>query len=313
VGTASVNVGGAPILEEAWVKYNFVDSNGQNTPWFVHAGQMHDPLDHENIVGSKYRAPEVSLQGDIFGNTDTFTQAATVIYDPNGSFRTEGGINDGIRAANTNFQDSPTTGIDYDWGVAGRAEYKVEGNWKDYNQMTSLNDKDDLLVFGAGADYSEGYAPSYFNQLNHTLDMQYASPSGLFVYASYFGRYTAHNPGIVSGGPTSTSVGSPGVAGLDTYEYSGLLQAAYMIPNTTMEPYVRGEYMSLKGLPAHSQGFISEISAGMNWYFYGHNVKWTNQVMYLPDGIPINDDSNDVLINNDHTEAVFISQIQLLL
>jgi hypothetical protein len=308
VGTASVNVGGAPILEEAWIKYNF-----DGTPWYVHAGQMHDPLDHEAIIGSKYRAPEDSLQGDIFANTDTFTQAATLIYDSKQSLRTEGGITDGIRAANTNFQDAPTTGIDYDWGAAGRVEYKVMGNWSDYNQLTALNDKDDLLVFGAGADYSEGKVPTYFNQLSHTLDVQYGSPSGLFLYGAYFGRYTDHNPGIVSGGPTSTSIGSPGIAGQDTYEYSGLLQAAYLVPNTNMEPYVRGEYMSLKGLPAHSQGFISEISAGMNWYFYGHNVKWTNQVMYLPDGIPVNDDTNDVLISNDHTEAVFISQIQLLL
>jgi hypothetical protein len=272
---------------------------------------MHDPLDHEAIVGSKYRAPETSLQGDIFANTDTFTQAATVIYDNKGNYRAEGGITDGPRAANTNFQDSPTTGIAFDWGAAARAEYKVMGNWGDYSQMTSLNDKDDLLVIGVGLDYSEG--EPYFNQFNHTIDVQYANTNGLFLYGSYFGRYTDHNPGIITGGPTSTSFGTPGIAGQDTYEYSGLLQAAYLLPNTNMEPYIRGEYMSLKGLPAHSQGFISEISAGMNWYFYGHNVKWTNQIMYLPDGIPVNDDTNDVLINNDHTEAVFISQIQLLL
>ena len=55
VGTTTSPVGGEPVLEEAWVKYNLHD-----TPWYVHVGQMHDPLDHENMVGS-----EVSCAGGI--------------------------------------------------------------------------------------------------------------------------------------------------------------------------------------------------------------------------------------------------------
>jgi hypothetical protein len=34
---------------------------------------------------------------------------------------------------------------------------------------------------------------------------------------------------------------------------------------------------------------------------------------YLPTGIPINDDSSDVLISNRRAEIVFITQLQLLL
>jgi hypothetical protein len=300
-------IGGLPVLEEAWVKYHFGD-----TPYYIKAGQMHDPLDHEAIVGSKYREPEVSLTGDIFANTDTFTQAATFIYDPKTSIRFEGGVTDGIRAANTNFEDSPVgNGIHYDWGVAGRAEYKAMGNWHDYDQLTSLNDKDDLMVFGLGVDDSEGSGP-YFNSLSHTLDAQYATTNGLFFYGSYFGRYTEHNPGIPSGAPVSTGFGTPGVAGKDTYEYSALAQAAYLI-NGKFEPFVRYEYLHLAGTPAGSQNNVNEISVGANYYVHGHNVQLTGQVMYLPDGIPVNDDSNDVLISNNHAEIVIIAQVQLLL
>ncbi len=53
VGTTTGPTGGLPVLEEAWMKYHFHDS-----PYYVKVGQMHDPLDHENIVGSKYRAPK---------------------------------------------------------------------------------------------------------------------------------------------------------------------------------------------------------------------------------------------------------------
>jgi hypothetical protein len=35
--------------------------------------------------------------------------------------------------------------------------------------------------------------------------------------------------------------------------------------------------------------------------------------MYLPTGIPINDDSSDVLISNDRGEIIVITQLQLLI
>jgi hypothetical protein len=304
IGTVSQGNGGLPVLEEAWAKYNFHD-----TPWAIRVGQIHDPLDHEAIIGSKYRAPEVSLTGDIFANTDTFTQGATLIYDPHAAFRFEGGVTDGIRAANTNFEDTPNNGIDYDWGVAARGEYKVMGNWSDYNQLTALGDKDPLLVFGLGLDNSQGGRD---DQFAHTLDMQYADPSGLMVYGSYFGRYTNYNKGIPNGAPTSTSFGTPGNPGKDTYEYSLLGQVAYLF-DQKWEPYARYEHLYLQGTPAASKDNVNEVSLGVNYYWFGHNAKLTGQMMYLPNGIPVNDDSNDVLLSNGHQEVVFIAQFQFLL
>jgi len=305
VGTTTAPVGGAPILEEAWIKYNFHD-----TPFFVKVGQMHDPLDHENIVGSKYRAPEASLQGDLFGNVDTFTQAATFIYDNKGPVRVEAGITDGIRAANTNFQDFPNNGIAYDGGLAGRVEYKVMGDWKDYDQLTAYGDKKDLLVFGSGVDYS--YSGSRY-QINHTVDATYASPCGFFAYLCYFGRYTTNQQGIPNTSTTSASFGSsPSDLGKNTYEPSVDLLVAYLI-NQHLEPFGRFEYMNLAGTPAGSQNNVTDISAGFNYYFYGHNLKFTGMVTYLPTGIPISDDGSDILISNGKGEFVIISQLQLLL
>jgi hypothetical protein len=306
VGTTTSPVGGLPVLEEAWFKYNFHD-----TPWYIHAGQIHDPLDHENIVGSKYRAPEASLQGDIFGNTDTFTQAATVIFDNHGAVRVEGGVTDGIRAANTNYEDSPNNGIAYDGGVAGRVEWKLMGNWKDYDQLSAYGDTKRLLVFGSGYDYS--YAGGGYNQISHTIDMQYGDPCGLFAYLCYFGRYTEHNKGIPNTSSVSASFGSttPDL-GKDTYESSVDVEVAYLI-NKHFEPFVRYEYLYLRGTAAGSQNNVTDISLGFNYYFYGHNIKFTGLATYLPTGIPINDDSSDVLISNRRAELVFLTQLQLLL
>jgi len=307
VGTTTSPVGGVPVLEEAWVKYNFHD-----TPWFVHVGQMHDPLDHENMVGSKYRAPEASLQGDIFGNTDTFTQAATVGYfAPASPIRFEGGVTDGIRAANTNFEDSPNNGIAYDGGVAARLEWRLMGNWKDYDQLTAYGNTKNLLVLGTGCDYS--FAGGGYNQISNTVDLQYGGTNGFFAYLCYFGRYTQHNRGIPNTSGVSTSFGSPTPdLGKDTYEPSVDVEFAYLM-GRHFEPFVRYEYLYLRGTPAGSQNNVTDVSVGLNYYFFGHNLKFTQLITYLPTGIPINNDSSDVLISNRRAEFIFLSQLQLLL
>jgi hypothetical protein len=308
VGTTSSPVGGLPVLEEAWILYHF-----HNTPWSIHVGQMHDPLDHENIVGSKYRQPEASLQGDIFGNTDTFTQAITGVYGTKDMpLHIEGGITDGIRAANTNFQDAPNNGIGYDGGVAGRLEYKFMGDWHDYSQLTAYGNHADLLVAGAGVDYSWGQ--SRFTSLSHTLDVQYGGLNGWFLYACYFGRYTTDNPGIPNGAPVSTSFGGSGPdLGKDTYEPSIDVLVAYNIPTTKFEPFGRFEFLDLKGTPTGSKNDVTDLSVGLNYYMYGHNLKLTGMLTYLPNGIPISDDSADVEVSNGHQEIIFLTQAQLLL
>jgi hypothetical protein len=263
------------------------------------------------MVGSKYRAPEASLQGDIFGNTDTFTQAATAIFDNKGPVRVEAGMTDGIRAANTNFENSPNAGVAYDGGVAGRVEWKLMGDWNDYSQLSALGDKSDLLVLGSGYDYS--FAGGGYNQLSHTIDLQYGSPCGLFAYICYFGRYTEHNMGIPNTSGVSASFGSttPDL-GKDTYEPSIDAEFAYLFCKH-WEPFVRYEYLYLRGTPTGSQNNVTDISLGLNYYFFGHNLKLTEMGTYLPTGIPINDDSSDVLISNRHAELIFITQLQLLL
>ena len=141
------------MLEEAWFLYRF-----PNTDFAIRGGQMHDPLDHENIVGSKIRYPEASLQGDIMGNTDTFTKMFAIEYNnyANYYFYNPGvsdakplcvvaGINDGIRSADSDFRESTQADHFYDWVAAGRVEYKVFGHWKNYNEMTARSVKDDPL------------------------------------------------------------------------------------------------------------------------------------------------------------------------
>lgn len=306
--TASIsnNLGGVPLLEEAWLKYNFHD-----TPFYLKAGQLKDPLLHDQVVSSRYQhSAERSLTADIFANGDAFTEAATFIYDPKTWVRTEAGVNHGLRSANTNYLDFPTNAFDY--GVAGRAEFKLFGRWQDYAQVSSVDVKEPLLVIGVGADYSErGHA----GQTVGVVDGQYSDQSGLLLYGAAVDRYTNHNFGIYTQSATGASIAAPSAAVLNraTNEYSLLGEVGYTF-NHFIEPFGRYEYMRLQGTAAGSENYVHIITAGANFYFYGHRLKLTPEIIYLPKGIPIDDTPSDVFASpGGKAELVGEVQLQLLL
>jgi hypothetical protein len=304
IGTVSNNLGGVPLLEEGWAKYRLMD-----TSFYIKAGQIKDPVLHDQIVSSRYQqAEERSLTADIFLNGDSFTEGATVIYDPKTWLRTEGGINHGMRSANTNFLDYPTNGFNY--GVAGRAEFKLMGRWQDYN-MGASGVKEPLLVFGAGTDYSER---GHSGQTVALLDGMYADQHGLSIYAAAVDRYTTHNFGIYTQSPTGANIGTPdpAVANAHTNEYAFVGEVGYLFQQH-WEPFGRYEYMKLQGTVARSENYVQIISAGLNYYFYGHRAKLTGQCSFLPNGIPIDDGPNDIFTNNGEGEFLFDAQFQLLL
>jgi len=304
---ATSRTNGTPVLEEAWVKYHLPSTN-----YYVKAGQIKDPLLHDQIVSSRYQqSAERSLTADIFANGDAFTKGATFIYDPKTWMRTEVGVNDGLRSANTNFQDFPTNA--FDWGVAGRAEFKLFGRWQDYGQVGAVDVKEPLLVIGVGADSSQrGHA----TQTVGAVDAQYADPAGLNFYGAVVDRYTNHNFGIAtqSGqGASFIANPDPAVLGTATNEYSFLLEAGYLFSNH-VEPFGRYEYMHLSGTPAGSRSYFNVITAGVNYYWYGHRAKLTAEIQYLPQGLPIDNTSNDMLASPaGHGEISGIVQFQLLL
>ncbi len=304
IGTVSNSLGGAPLLEEAWVKYRI---NGGD--FYIRGGQIKDPLLHDQIVSSRYQqSTERSLIADIFANGDGFTEGATVIYDPKSWVRAEGGVTHGIRSANTNFLDYPNTNA-FNFGGAARAEFKVMGDWKDYSQIGAVGVKDTLLVFGVGGDYSErGHA----GQTVGVVDVHYADRSGLSVYGAFVDRYTNHNFGIYAASAAGASITAPpaNVLNTATNEYGALIQVGYNF-NQHLEPFGRFEYMKLQGNPV-GRNYIPAVTAGVNYYFFGHGAKLTAQATYLPHGIPIDDTANDVLaMPSGRSEITASVQFQL--
>ena len=288
-------------LEEGWVRYQI-----PNSPFAVRAGQIRDPLDHEQIiVGSRLFAADRSLADDVLAAGEGTVQGVSLGY-ARGPVRAEFAVSDGLRSANTNFQDFPTTAGD--WGVAGRVEYKVTGSWEDYRDFTALGDAEPLLVFGAGADYTEA---GDTGSLVHVADVDYEGPSGLSLYAAYLGRYVRHNgqPPGSNGGATGTGPTA------DTYDATFRAQAGYVIDGR-WEPFVRYEYLYFDpaGLPATvSHSPVHALTAGVNYYLYRHRAKFTADMVYLPNGSPVADDGAGILANRGEPELLFRAQFQLAL
>jgi hypothetical protein len=179
--------------------------------------------------------------------------------------------------------------------MAARIEFKAAGDWKAYNDFTALGNKDDLLVFGAGGDWTQD---GEVNLYMHTLDVQWESAGGLGAYGAYYG------------------VLGEGVAadGGDTYDWGAVAQVGYLIPDTQWEIFGRGSYIVLddERITAEEDNVI-ELTAGVNRYFQKHSAKMSIDATYLPNGTPVGASGAGIVASDDEDQFVVRGQFQLLI
>ncbi|HXE52891.1 MAG TPA: hypothetical protein VN541_07755, partial [Tepidisphaeraceae bacterium] len=290
-------------LQDAWARYHIPDS-----PFAVQGGQIRNPVDHEQIMfATKSLTPERSIVNNVLLNSDNVVKGFDVSYGYDGNYpvRAELAFTSGMRNFDTTFADFPTNPAT--WGAAARVEWKVMGRWEDYSQFTALGDKEPLLVFGGGADYTEA---GDTDGLIHVADVQLNTPSALTLYAAYLGRYTRHNGGapgtnggFTTGGPFPT-----------TYDATARVLGAYLITRH-FEPFAKYEYLNFdhRELPASAaHRYINDVGLGFNYYFYGHRAKFSACASWLPNGSPIANTGADLLANRTN-EVIFEGQFQLII
>lgn len=287
----NTDVHGSVFLEQAWAKY-FV-----NDDWAVKFGQMRSPVFHEQAVGpTNQLAVGTSLANALMtGTSIAYTQAVAMDYDDrNSPIWAEFGLEDGFNSANTDFTD-PNIGGNADWGVFARVNYFVHGNRADYNKLSAMGNKDDLLVIGAGGDITQnGDDTAYL----HTVDVQWANTNGLIVYAAYIGDFLDLNT-------------------IDNQEYSWavLAQVGYAL-NNNWEVFGRVDYTKFDSAVFASSpsqdDTICELTAGATYYMCGNNVKFTVDASFLSGGAPADIPELGILASGN-TEIILRGQFQLLL
>lgn len=292
--------GGSLALEEAYVKHKLDFA----PDFFVRAGQFKDVTFHEELVSSKRQlAVDRSLANEFMaGGVTDYIQGVGLIWDDGAEglpLRGEVGYTDGPNSDNTNFVDgggSSQFGVSApDFGVYGRAEYLAMGDWKQYDDFTARGNKQDLLVFGAGAFYTQA---GDNNALLHTFDAQYEY-NRLGLYGAYYGVYS---DGSDDGDESA-------------YDVGGVIQAGYTLDEREQwEVFGRYSLVSLDSGDAEDDDNYHEVTAGVNYYMSGHAAKITVDVVYLPDGVPSNQDGIAELDPDADTDQfVLRAQFQLLL
>ena len=290
-------------LENAYVQYKFADA------WSIRAGQFKDDWSHEESVDSRYQmAADRSLMNQLIGGGQTnYVQGVTLLWDGGGPLRAALTYHDGYDSLNTSFQDEGGNGdvgvTPTDFGITARVEYAILGNYKGYDQFTANGNTDDLLVVGAGVDWSQG---SSNDAVFHTADIQWdpQAVKGLSMYAGYVGLYRDFNDATDN----------------DFYDWGVIAQAGYML-NNKWEVFGRYDYTDLDkdALPAGSESSVQEITAGVNYYMQTapwaiHNAKFTIDCSWLPNGCPVDESQLDFLASGSHNDEIVIrGQFQLLL
>jgi hypothetical protein len=274
-------------LEEAWIRYFFSDD------WATRVGQITNPVFHEQVVSSsKQLAVERSLVNQLItGANQAYTQAVTALYSPKeGPLTAEVGFEDGFNSQNTDFTD-PNQGGTTDWGVFGRVNYFVEGDRKEYDDFSALDDKNDLLVIGGGGDITQtGDSTNYL----HTVDVQYENTAGWSAYGAYLGNF------IDNTGPNTTN-----------YNWGFLGQVGYLL-NPQWEVFGLYDFTKLDTAPVGIHDTYHEITVGVNYYIHGHSAKITVDGAWLPNGSPVSIEGIGSLANQDN-QFRLRAQFQLLL
>ena len=76
----------------------------------------------------------------------------------------------------------------------------------------------------------------------------------------------------------------PGAVRLDQLGF--VVQGGYFLKPDEVELFGRWEYYDFDSVAAGLDDKVSLYSLGLNWFFDGHNRKWTNDVVYTQDNLP---------------------------
>src|SRR5690606_35592536 len=230
--------------------------------WRVLAGSMKLPLLREELVEAQYQlAVERSLFNYSF--TGGYSDGLAVHYQGD-DFRFMGMISDGANMGNTTWNAQSN-----EYALTGRVEFRVNGNWGQFEQFTSRPGDEQGLLIGGAIHYQKG---DYGNAANE--------PETLILT----GDVTAQFGGFNLFGAVVWSELDPNITGVSDSNPWGFVIQGGVYVSDEVELFARYEYIDsdMSGVDE-----ISLLTGGFNWYFHGQNAKWTTDIGYAFDSLPM--------------------------
>jgi len=289
----TARAGGTVSLLDAWGQYAFADK------WAIKVGQFKESVFHErDVSGFAQLAVDRSLNDALLGGTLTDrVQGVSLIHGggKDDAARFEFAFHDGANSRNTDFRDGATN-----WGSGLRGEFKFGGDWANYKDFTAKNSKENLLVLGAGAEYTDRDGADV---LLATADAQYEVADRFSVYGALHGAYADPHSG--TGDPTR-------------FDWGALAQVGYLL-NSKWEVFGRYDVVLLddEALEDGDEDTFHEVTAGVNYYLgpdgsHLHRAKLTADVTYLPNGAP-SDQTQSGVLAGEGDQFIVRAQFQLQL
>jgi len=294
--------GGTPNLEYAYGQYTFMhNASGTSADLAARLGQYKDILYKEEVVGDTSQLlAERSLVNALIGSGSAgpLVQGLDLmLLGGNNPLHAEVAFVDGDRSGNTDFTD---TVFATNFGVEGRVDWKVFGDWADTTDFTGKNfGKHDLLDFGAGADFSQG---DNNNISRFIVDAQYMTAQRFSLYGAVLADTVDFRN---MGGPSNRT------------DYGGQIEAGYFITRA-WQPVARYSITRLDSdFAIGGENTFQEIAIGVNYYMgkdgsLGNHAKLTLDLNYLPEGSPAVP-GLDYLASPGHNQFVLRAQFQLWL
>lgn len=283
-GWEAGDISGGVTLLDAMAMYDVADN------MTIKAGQFKDLVTHEGLVAwQDGLAVERSVANEVLGTPTAASgrvQGVSLIVKPSDQINVEVALHDGLGSANTSFADAGAY-----WGISARGEFKVMGQWKDYADMTARKTMENLLVVGAGIDFTE--VPGA-RVAKVAVDAQWEMQK-LGVYGAVLANWAD---------PT---------AGSNVLSWGFMAQAGYALTDD-LEVFGRLGLVKIDEdiLPPGAEDTILEITLGVNYYLLnaGNGAKVTADVAILPNGAP-SAPYHNLIGANDELEIAVRLQLQL--
>ncbi|MCC6580644.1 MAG: hypothetical protein IT440_09390 [Phycisphaeraceae bacterium] len=279
-------------LEEGFVTFAVMDNLA------ARLGRFKAPFTREYMTSTtKNFALEGSYLDALY--SAGYVEGAALIYTAD-TVRLICSVNDGSGSGNAasakDFANDAT-----DFAATGRADVKVMGDWKQWEEMTCWSTDKPAMFLGAAAHYQTtetGRANAggleNDNLFAWTVDGSYKA-SGWNIYGAFVGLHWL--------------VDAPAAGAGDLDHYGWVVQGGYQVIPDKLEPYARFEVVDIDGAEV-----CKIITLGANYYLNKHNAKFTVDILWALDQVPAGSTGVGLLADavNQDNQICLRGQFQLL-
>ena len=274
-------------LLDAWARINFSDN------WSLRFGQYRLPYAREQLVVDQYQmAVSRSIVSRNYGLW--YSQGMELQFqgdDTRWNFSVDNGATDNVlgedlKAVGSQPLNSPWSAQQSSFSVNSRIEWKPFGAWDDFNSFTSPVGEQAGMLLGfayhtqmttpSSAFDTSSTTQSGKNEWNSaTVDGQW-NFGGASIFASGYFNYINSNASY-----RATQLNPPANQNFGYISAYGFTFQPAMYIDPKVEIFTRYEYScwsSTQPAPPGSlsqQGPLNIVTAGLNWYLDGQDLKWT--------------------------------------